>query len=121
MVMQASGVEVFSANPGIINTPLNRRKLDHSKFTGWSVDIFTRIYGQKTERAAVCLTRPATDPALAGKHWQTYGTHIEQPGMLAYISPAPPGGWEGGMMGIWGWLVGGHSSRMLANASICGE
>ena len=54
------------ANPGIINTPLNRRKLDKQKFTGWSVDKFTQIYGQKTERAAVCLTRPATDPALTG-------------------------------------------------------
>ena len=65
-VVQGQGIECFTANPGIVNTPLNGPKLDHNKLTGNLMDISSSLAGQTTEEASICITRAATDPALAG-------------------------------------------------------
>jgi len=64
---QGTDVEVFISQPGLVQTPLNGRKLDHSKLIAISVDIATKIYGQSAERASLCLQRPATDPNVTGR------------------------------------------------------
>ena len=64
--MQGQGIECFTANPGIVNTPLNGPKLDHNKLTGNLMDISSSLAGQTTEEASICITRAATDPALEG-------------------------------------------------------
>lgn len=64
--LKGTDVEVFISQPGLVQTPLNGRKLDHSKLIAISVDIATKIYGQSAERASLCLQRPATDPNVTG-------------------------------------------------------
>ena len=66
--LQGQGIECFTANPGIVNTPLNGPKLDHNKLTGNLMDITSSLAGQSTEEASICITRAATDPALEGRH-----------------------------------------------------
>ena len=67
MHVQGTDVEVFLSQPGLVQTPLNARKLDHSKLVAISVDIATKIYGQSAARASLCLQRPATDPHVRGE------------------------------------------------------
>ncbi len=64
--LQGSGVECFASQPGLVQTQLNMRKLDHSKLTSNLLDISTRIYGQRADRASLCLQRPASDPTVTG-------------------------------------------------------
>jgi len=64
--VQGSGVEFFASQPGLVQTQLNMRKLDHSKLSANLIDISTRLGGQRAETASLCLQRPATDPTVAG-------------------------------------------------------
>ena len=64
--IQGTGVEVFLSQPGLVQTPLNARKLDHSKVVAIGVDLATKVYGQSATRGSLCLQRPATDPNVAG-------------------------------------------------------
>jgi NAD(P)-dependent dehydrogenase (short-subunit alcohol dehydrogenase family) len=64
--LKGSNVEAFISQPGLVQTPLNARKLDHSKLVAISVDLATKVYGQNAARAALCLQRPATDPNVTG-------------------------------------------------------
>ncbi|BDA51111.1 Retinol dehydrogenase 12 [Coccomyxa sp. Obi] len=64
--LKDSGVECFASQPGLVQTQLNMRKLDHSKLTSNLLDISTRIYGQRADRASLCLQRPASDPTVTG-------------------------------------------------------
>jgi dehydrogenase/reductase SDR family protein X len=64
--LKGTDVEVFLSQPGLVQTPLNGRKLDHSKLVAMGVDIATKVYGQSAERASLCLQRPATDPDVTG-------------------------------------------------------
>lgn len=59
-------MECFASQPGLVQTQLNMRKLDHSKLTSNLLDISTRIYGQRADRASLCLQRPASDPTVTG-------------------------------------------------------
>ncbi len=71
-VLQGTDVEVFLSQPGLVQTPLNGRKLDHSKLVAMGVDIATKVYGQSAERASLCLQRPATDPDVTGRPLPTF-------------------------------------------------
>lgn len=66
MLVQGTGVEVFLSQPGLVQTPLNARKLDHSKIVAIGVDLATKVYGQSPVRGSLCLQRPATDPNVSG-------------------------------------------------------
>ena len=59
-------MEVFLSQPGLVQTPLNARKLDHSKIVAIGVDLATKVYGQSATRGSLCLQRPATDPNVSG-------------------------------------------------------
>ena len=59
-------MEVFASQPGLVQTELNGRKLDHRKLSAVAIDLSTKVYGQHADKAAVCLTRPASDPNVAG-------------------------------------------------------
>ena len=65
--MQSQGIEVFTANPGIAQTPLNNVKLDRNKLTANLVDITSNLIGQSAEEASYCISRPATDPTVSGE------------------------------------------------------
>ena len=64
--MQGSNVDVFAAQPGLVQTQLNARKLDHRKLSAVGVDLAAKLIGQSADRASLCLQRPASDPAVAG-------------------------------------------------------
>lgn len=64
--LKGTGVEVFLSQPGLVQTPLNARKLDHSKIVAIGVDLATKVYGQSPVRGSLCLQRPATDPNVSG-------------------------------------------------------
>ena len=64
--VQGSNVDVFAAQPGLVQTQLNARKLDHRKLSAVGVDLAAKLIGQSADRASLCLQRPATDPAVAG-------------------------------------------------------
>jgi len=66
IAVQGTNVEAFLSQPGLVQTPLNGRKLDHKKLVAIGVDIATKVYGQSAERASLCLQRPATDPNVTG-------------------------------------------------------
>ena len=59
-------MEVFASQPGLVQTQLNMRKLDHGKLTANLVDLATRVYGQRADKASLCLQRPASDPTVDG-------------------------------------------------------
>ena len=63
---QGSNVDVFAAQPGLVATQLNGRKLDHRKLSAVGVDLAAKVIGQNAERASLCLQRPSSDPAVAG-------------------------------------------------------
>ena len=75
-MLQGTDVEVFLSQPGLVQTPLNGRKLDHKKLVAIGVDIATKVYGQGADRAANCLKRPATDPNVRGENRQQ-GTPLQ--------------------------------------------
>ena len=64
--VQGSNVDVFAAQPGLVQTQLNARKLDHRKLSAVGVDLAAKLIGQSADRASLCLQRPASDPAVAG-------------------------------------------------------
>ena len=66
--MQGSDVECFASQPGLVQTELNGRKLDHRKLTAISVDIAAKVMGKDARSASLCLQRPATDPTVTGMH-----------------------------------------------------
>lgn len=66
MVRQGTDVEVFASQPGLVQTELNGRKLDHRKLSAISVDISAKIIGKDARTASLCLQRPATDPTVSG-------------------------------------------------------
>ena len=65
--MQGTNVDVFASQPGLVQTELNGRKLDHSKLTAIAVDLAAKVIGQTAERASFCLQRPASDNTVAGE------------------------------------------------------
>lgn len=65
--MQGTNVDVFASQPGLVQTQLNGRKLDHSKPIAISVDLAAKTIGQNAEKASYCLQRPASDNTVAGE------------------------------------------------------
>lgn len=63
--MQGTGVEMYSAQPGLVSSPLYS-KGDHRKGTMWAVEFFQSFYGQSPVRGCRSLLRAATDPELIG-------------------------------------------------------
>ncbi len=63
---QGSNVDVYASQPGLVNTELNGRKLDHGKFSANAINVAAKTGGQKAEIASYCLQRPAADPAVTG-------------------------------------------------------
>ena len=59
-------MEVFASQPGLVQTELNGRKLDHRKLSAMTIDISTKLIGKDARTASLCLQRPATDPTVAG-------------------------------------------------------
>ena len=59
-------MESYISQPGLVDTDMNRSKLDPGKFVTKVVSLATSMSGQRAEIAAACLQRPATDPSLAG-------------------------------------------------------
>ncbi len=66
-LMQGTNVDVFASQPGLVQTQLNGRKLDHSKLTAIAVDLAAKAIGQTAEKASYCLQRPASDNTVAGE------------------------------------------------------
>lgn len=64
--MQGTDVEVFSAQPGLIKSPLYE-KVDFSKFTTFIMWLGQFTYGIGAGRGCLPLLRAATDPTLTGK------------------------------------------------------
>ncbi len=64
--MQGSGVEFFISQPGLVQTELNNRKLDSSKFFSNVIATITKLSGQDAASASLNLQRPAMDPAVSG-------------------------------------------------------
>lgn len=64
--VQGSDVEAFASQPGLVQTELNGRKLDHRKLTAISVDIAAKLIGKDARSASLCLQRPASDPTVTG-------------------------------------------------------
>ena len=64
--LQGTGVEMYSAQPGLVSSPLYS-KGDHRKGTMWAVEFFQSFYGQSPVRGCRSLLRAATDPELVGK------------------------------------------------------
>ncbi|KAK9839194.1 hypothetical protein WJX81_000665 [Elliptochloris bilobata] len=64
--LKGSNVDVFVAQPGLVQTELNGRKLDHRKLSAVSVDLAAKLIGQKADRASFCLQRPSSDPSVTG-------------------------------------------------------
>ena len=65
--MQGTGVEMYSAQPGLVSSPLYS-KGDHRKGTMWAVEFFQSFYGQSPVRGCRSLLRAATDPELIGQY-----------------------------------------------------
>lgn len=66
--MQGSGVEVFLSQPGLVQSPLTTRKLDHKKAIANVMELSARVYGHGPKPGSLCLQRPATDPDLRGMY-----------------------------------------------------
>ena len=63
---QGSGVEFFISQPGLVQTQLNNRKLDSSKFFSNVIATLTKLSGQDAASASLNLQRPAMDPNVSG-------------------------------------------------------
>ena len=68
--VQGTGVEMYSAQPGLVSSPLYS-KGDHRKGTMWAVEFFQSFYGQAPVRGCRSLLRAATDPELIGQSLMT--------------------------------------------------
>ena len=92
MQARGQGVESFISQPGLVNTPLNGRKLDKNKLVARAVDISATVYGQKPEVASYCLQRPATDPTVSGMCVRKDGAMRACMGVCVSASALPSSG-----------------------------
>ena len=94
--MQGTGVEMYSAQPGLVSSPLYS-KGDHRKGTMLAVEFFQSFYGQAPVRGCRSLLRAATDPELVGEchlhdsaqsldwhHWPRFHTKGSLPNLAVY-------------------------------------
>jgi NAD(P)-dependent dehydrogenase (short-subunit alcohol dehydrogenase family) len=80
--LKGTGVEAFSAHPGITSTPLFS-KTDKSKPVGAAVSVLEKIVGQDAERGASPLLYAAASPEVEGNGGSFIGGPV---GALAMIS-----------------------------------
>ena len=74
--MQGTGIDVFSVQPGLVNTPLFD-KADWSKPATWINRPGARLLGQSAERGAISTVRAASDPELQGNRIMLFASGRE--------------------------------------------